>query len=550
MSAIENPNDTRRDAARQYVTFSVANETFAVPLEPVQEIIRAPQVAQLPLAPPALAGLANLRGRVLPILDLRYAFGLPHREADDATRAVVIGEGLPLGFLVDQVCSVIEVQPEAIQAVDQLQTVTRMDLLTGVIQLPRVGASGVDLVLVLDYERVIHEQLAHTQRALKAQTTVHRSLELESRKEAHESKTKTELRLVSFTVAGQEYGVDIAEVREIVQCPEEVIELPNAEPHVLGLMSLRQKLLPLVGLRRLFGMNETERDERQRVVVVALPDGNNVGLVTDTVKEVLSVPQDSAEPMPSLWSRENAMSEFSAICRLDGGRRLLSVLSISQLPGVGGLQTPDADVIAPTQSGQLLPNAPTSTQENRMNASPKDDVQVVVFRLDGEEYGVPIMSVQEIVRVPEVLTRVPKTPECAEGVINLRGTVLPVIDQRSSMGLTRCDRNDRQRIMVYHIGRQRTGFIVDSVAEVMRINSDHIEPAPELSPEQAALIQQVAKLDGGRRLVMLVDTERLISLAYAQKGQAAPTPGEAGTVSAVVVDTTPEKTSTDLPLAA
>lgn len=550
MSANENPNDTRRGAARQYVTFSVANETFAVPLEPVQEIIRAPQVAQLPLAPPALAGLANLRGRVLPILDLRYAFGLPHREADDATRAVVIGEGLPLGFLVDQVRSVIEVQPEAIQAVDQLQTVTRMDLLTGVIQLPRVGASGVDLVLVLDYERVIREQLAHTQRALKAQTTVHRSLKLESRKEAHESKTKTELRLVSFTVAGQEYGVDIAEVREIVQCPEEVTELPNAEPHVLGLMSLRKKLLPLVGLRRLFGMNETERDERQRVVVVALPDGNNVGLVTDTVKEVLSVPQDSAEPMPSLWSRENAMSEFSAICRLDGGRRLLSVLSISQLPGVSGIQTPDADVIAPTQSGQLLPNAPTSTQENRMNASPKDDVQVVVFRLDGEEYGVPIMSVQEIVRVPEVLTRVPKTPECAEGVINLRGTVLPVIDQRSSMGLTRCDRNDRQRIMVYHIGRQRTGFIVDSVAEVMRISSDHIEPAPELSPEQAALIQQVAKLDGGRRLVMLVDTERLISLAYAQKWQAAPTPGEAGTVSAVVVDPTPEHIRTDLPLAA
>jgi purine-binding chemotaxis protein CheW len=139
-----------------------------------------------------------------------------------------------------------------------------------------------------------------------------------------------------------------------------------------------------------------------------------------------------------------------------------------------------------------------------------DDTQVVIFRLGAEEFGVPIMSVQEIVRVPEVLTRVPKTPGFVEGVINLRGTVLPVIDQRTRLGMSAIERNDRQRIMVYLLAGMRTGFIVDSVAEVLRIPKTQITAAPNMSDEQNRLISQVAKLDGDKRLVMLIDPQHLL----------------------------------------
>lgn len=83
----------------QFVTFSVAGEMFAVPMGPVQEIIRVPEVARLPLAPASLDGLANLRGRVLPIVNLRRLFGCEQRTNDDATRALVIQLGQPLGFV-------------------------------------------------------------------------------------------------------------------------------------------------------------------------------------------------------------------------------------------------------------------------------------------------------------------------------------------------------------------------------------------------------------------------------------------------------------------
>ena len=147
-----------------------------------------------------------------------------------------------------------------------------------------------------------------------------------------------------------------------------------------------------------------------------------------------------------------------------------------------------------------------------MTSHPDDkDAQVVIFRLGAEEFGVPIMSVQEIVRLPETLTRVPRTPEFVEGVINLRGMVLPVIDQRRRLGMDAIERNDRQRIMVFTLGGLRTGFIVDSVAEVLRIPRQNIAPAPQLSDEQIRLIGRVARLDGDRRLVLLIDPTQLLA---------------------------------------
>lgn len=481
----------------QFVTFAVADEMFAVPMAPVQEIIRVPEVARLPLAPAALDGLANLRGRVLPIVNLRRLFGITEREADDATRALVIQLGTPLGFVVDRVASVISVDAGAVEPVRSIQSVVQADYLTGVINRPAADG-GRELLLVLDFQRMVDEQFGQTgaRRAAGADTAAHDAAD------SADAAASDELRLVSFTVCGQEYAIDIADVQEIVQVPAGITAVPNTPHHVLGLISLRQRLLPLVSLRSLFGLAPLELDEHHRIVVVALPGGGQVGLVTDTVKEVLSVPRAQADAMPGVLARDSALQEFERICRLDGGKRLVSIIATDRLLGLQAIQ--DAADFA---------RADTPEQETTMDETTSrndDDVQVVIFRLGAEEFGVPIMSVQEIVRVPELLTRVPKTPAFVEGVINLRGTVLPVIDQRTRLGMAALERNDRQRIMVYTLGGLRTGFIVDSVAEVLRIGRQAIAPAPTLSDEQGLLITRVARLDGDKRLVMLIDPEHLL----------------------------------------
>ncbi len=523
---------------QQFVTFSVADELFAVPMGPVQEIIRMPDVAQLPLAPRTLDGLANLRGRVLPIINLRRLFGCAERAHDDATRALVIQLGQPLGFVVDRVASVVSVEAGEIEPADSIQSIVNADYLTGVIKHARPGG-GHDMLLTIDFARLIEGQFsgfggaaAGGSRQLAAGLkglgvglspgaagtssaavagTVATVASADNDEDADGGGDSSELRLVSFTVDEQEYALDIAEVQEIVQLPEQVSALPNAPAHVLGLMSLRDRLLPLVSLRTLFGLPRLPYAEQHRIVVTALPGGQHVGLVSDAVKEVLSVPRSQAEPMPGVLAADEQLQEFSSICRLDGGKRLVSIIATDRLlrmPAIEqALQAARSAGAPAAQENDLATDTRYGTAD--ANAT-DDDAQVVIFRLGAEEFGVPIMSVQEIVRVPETLTRVPRTPAFVEGVINLRGTVLPVIDQRSRLGLPAIERNERQRIMVYLLAGMRTGFIVDAVAEVLRIPRAQVVPAPAMSEEQGRLISRVAKLDGDKRLVLLIEPQHLL----------------------------------------
>ena len=492
--------------ANQYVTFAVAGEMFAVPIAPVQEIIRMPDVAGLPLAPPALDGLANLRGRVLPIVNLRRLFGSAPRESDDATRVLVIHIGQPLGFVVDRVASVVTIEPDEIESADAIQTIVAADYLKGVIKRPRADGSGHDMLLSIDFERLIDGQF----NVIGSARNIAGASQSPQASQVVDDVAADELRLVSFSVADQEYALDIAQVQEIVQLPAAVSELPHSPDHVLGVISLRQRLLPLVSLRTLFGLPRIAYSEQQRIVVTALPGGLQVGLVTDSVKEVLSVPRAQADAMPGMLAGEAQLQEIAAICRLDDGKRLVSILAADKL-----LRMPAVELAldAARRAGPDITWQENTAMDNHLEPADDavdDDVQVVIFRLGAEEFGVPIMSVQEIVRVPETLTRVPRTPAFVEGVINLRGTVLPVIDQRGRLGLPVIERNDSQRIMVYLLGGMRTGFIVDSVAEVLRIPRNLIVPAPMLSDEQSHLISRVANLQGDKRLVMLIDPAHLL----------------------------------------
>jgi purine-binding chemotaxis protein CheW len=95
-------------------------------------------------------------------------------------------------------------------------------------------------------------------------------------------------------------------------------------------------------------------------------------------------------------------------------------------------------------------------------------------------------------------------------VINLRGAVLPVIDLRRRLGLETVERSDRQRVMVFLIEGVRTGFIVDSVAEVLKIHKAAIEPAPRCPAEQARLLARMANLEKQKRMVQLIDPTHLV----------------------------------------
>lgn len=146
-----------------------------------------------------------------------------------------------------------------------------------------------------------------------------------------------------------------------------------------------------------------------------------------------------------------------------------------------------------------------------------EDGQFVVFQLGREEFGLQIESVQEIVRVPDQVVRIPEAPAWVEGVMNLRGVVLPVLDLRRKFGLPAGERTERQRILVCAIGGGRVGFIVDGVSEVRRIPKSAIQAAPAVAAGNTRIVEDVASLDQGRRLLFLIGSNRLLDEAETRK---------------------------------
>jgi len=478
----------------QFVTFIAGGELFAVDMAPVQEIIRVPEVVRVPLAPDTLLGLANLRGNVLPIINLRRVCGYADRERDDASRALVIDFGQPLGFVVDKVVSVLAVEASKLGSVVAIAGTVNTELLSGII----TDVGGHAMIMVLDFAKLIAREFANL--GITAKRTIGHRLAAERVETAAADTTSDELHLVSFNVADQEYAISIDSVQEIMQVPELVVQVPHAASHVLGVITLRERVLPLVSLRRMFALPAQDADERSRIVVVSVGN-DSVGIVTDSVNEVLRVAKADVEPMPGLLARENDLADIAEICRLDGGKRLVSIVGANELFRTSTIQ----------QALSNVAQSKDTQQQNRAlhNESSDTDEQVVVLRLGKEEFGVPIESVQEIVRVPDELTRVPKSPSFVEGVINLRGAVLPVVDLRRRLGLPAVERSDRQRVMVFVINGTRTGFIVDSVAEVLRIRKSAIENAPRLSAEHGMLLTRMANLEQQQRIVQLIEPAHL-----------------------------------------
>ena len=136
-------------------------------------------------------------------------------------------------------------------------------------------------------------------------------------------------------------------------------------------------------------------------------------------------------------------------------------------------------------------------------------LQVVSFKLGEEEFGLDILRVQEIIRLQE-LTHVPNSPDFVEGVINLRGSVIPIIALRKRFGLPEENRDRQTRIIVIEVEHMVLGFIVDSVSEVLRIPVSTVVPPPRLERIEREFVSGVCKLDD--RLLILLDVDQVLGV--------------------------------------
>ena len=585
----------------QLVTFLLKDEEFGFDIMSVQEIIRLPKMAKVPRTPPFVDGIANLRGVVLPIIDMRTRFGMDRVEETDRTRVLVIDiDGVKTGLRVDRVKQVTRVLRSDIDPPPPTIRGTTAGYLEGVVKLDK----GQRIIMALNAGQVCqigvdgrHGEVAAAHEGDSHGEGDHASTAGDARDDIQQ--------MVTFRIAKEEFAFPMERVREIlrVETPKQVPDVPE---YVLGVLTVRGQILPIVDLRRLLqqrslaeefagacrevredyerwleqwkasiaandharadlaaaerlrtwisnansssqalmealskirGLNEkavkqiqnrapgTEVattaagvvealhhfekqvagsiQEDQRIIVVDA-GGFILGLVVDHVNEVLNISKKLMDPPPQITS---SGLELSGIAKLNDGSRLIMLLDIANLMRDQKLRDIQENSAGGSQAEE------SEAQEQRAESAQElSELQLVTFMLGGEEYGIPISQIQEIDRLSKI-TKVPKAARFVEGVTNLRGEVIPVLDTRRRFDLEVKDADDRTRIIIVELGGVKTGLIVDSVREVRSLSKKDIAPPPEAihAGVDQRFISGIGKVDSGKRMIVLLDVEKILS---------------------------------------
>lgn len=144
-----------------------------------------------------------------------------------------------------------------------------------------------------------------------------------------------------------------------------------------------------------------------------------------------------------------------------------------------------------------------------------EEIQMIVFKLGEEDYAIPITDVQEIIMTQEA-TRIPKSPRFVEGVINLRGNIIPILDGKKKFGLAANENEKLQdkRIMILELDNKNFGLVVDEVSEVVHLKNTDIEPPPVDSESETEFLWGVGKYQG--KLLILLDSSKILTLNESQ----------------------------------
>jgi chemotaxis signal transduction protein len=530
------------------------------------------------------------------------------------TRVLVVDiDGIKTGLRVDRVKQVTRVMRSEIEPPPAAIRGTSSDYLEGVVKLDK----GQRIVMALNAAHVceigVTRKTAAAETASQPETGTGESSVQSGNADAEVQK------MVTFRIAKEEFAFHMEHVREIlrVQTP---VQVPDVPDYVLGVLTVRGQILPVIDLRRLLqqrsladdfvascrplqaeyeswidqiekifaggtqtkvdasvtehlrkwlaetnsssqllmealakarGLNEKvikqlqartkheehgDRDaalacgeevlsggretvaalhrfeqqiaqniqEDQRIIVVD-SEGFVFGLVVDHVHEVLNVPKSLMEPPPRITS--NGGMELSGVAKLDDGARLIMCLDVANLMKDQKLRDVQGS------SRRAVVEAKTGETAKTVAGAPElSEVQLVTFMLAAEEYGVPISQIQEIDRLAKI-TKVPKAAEFIEGITNLRGEVIPVLDTRKRFDLEVKPSDDRTRIIIVDLGGVKTGLVVDSVREVLNLATKDIAPPPEAigSGIDRHFISGICKVDAGKRMIVLLDVEKILS---------------------------------------
>ncbi len=459
----------------QALIFKLDGCEYAVDNDLLLKIIRIPELTQIAYVSKSILGLCSIDGQIIPVLDTLKLLA-PNDDSvsldmtNDNTRTLLIKhEESFLSFVVQEVVMSIDVIAKDVEFIDSEDN-------------PIIGFMKYrdSVVQILSFDRLLANA--------KMPFIKPKDVNLATKEEPiiGNSVKNSEEKYLIFKMGDEKFALFIDLLREIIVDRDHITPIANTPDEVLGLITIRNEVLPVIDLRIYFN-KPSIKSHNNRILIVRV--GNSiVGVLIDSILDIKELERDEIEILPDKF-RDDKVFGISK-----QNNDLISVISKEYL------RVLSQSVLAYTQSED------SSTNKNLEKRDAKCFHEIAIFTLGEEEFAIDMQDVNEIIRY-ENFTAIPSVDEYIVGMINLRGEVIPIVSLKSKLGYKN-DIKDDSKILISTLDGDKLGILVDEVKEIKDIS---VELIKENSSENT-LFPKTILLNNGERIILSISIENLFSL--------------------------------------
>lgn len=438
--------------------------SYAIATNDIEQIQHIPELTPLVLSPDEIIGLSAIGGNIRTVMDTNLILGVDAVDlGSPLSRLLTLTEPYAhMALLVSEVVENIVIDEERIEYLKEPED--------AIVAIYRHAES---IVQVFDLERLMKGVLLESYALKDVKENIRGSGAYLEREEGASE------RYLLFKMGAERFAFKIDYLREIINMPHTLTDLAGSNDEIEGMVQLRDELLVIADLRRYYGFTQVSSEKNR--ILVAHHGGDYIGLIVDEILDIRDFAKTAIDELPENFKDKR----LSGVIHSDD--RLISLIGENIL----------ADLIRSNE--KLLVGIGDDEDQQNFEIA----LEAVVFKIGSEEYAINIEEVSTIIDAIAV-TPVPDAPESIDGIINIRGQVVTIASLHKRLGVV-FDEDVEHKVIVCEREGVRMGFRVDSVSDVMDIYQDEIMP----EEERGDLFTDVLHLDGGDRLVLLFNIEKL-----------------------------------------
>lgn len=453
------------------LSVKIGEELFAFDGEDIEQILRVPDITAMPLTSSGIRGVSVISGRTVTVVDMAtiLSSGSIDEKQKDARVLTVQCGGVDYGILVDVVLEMESVDESHYEESDKEDT-----KISGLYKKDEKIIQIIDICVAIESLSLVSYTPVEIDRF---------GINNNSDNNDNAQNSDENQRSIFLTLGKESFAISLEIAREIIFVPKNITPVSEAGYGVMGMITLRDELIIALDLKELINVpakvDMTDEEKREKRLLIINYDGKSVALLVDSISEVKDIPKSDTETLPERFADSKVESVYKE------EDKIVSIVSTKYLKDIANEYVIEDDK-----------NTTTNSEDEDMKGDSKDMNEIAAFQIQGEEFALDIQDVQEIIKYTDI-TSIPEAPTFVDGVINLRGVVIPIVSLPERLGFQK-EITPKSKILICDIKGEKIGLFVDDVNEIMFIDNTNVSK----SNSEDSLFSEVINLNDGKRTIL------------------------------------------------